>query len=245
MKRFTLILLTVLSTVACRKVTAEQQIAKIAAYFDKQDNACFENLSRHEGQKRLDYLTLTLAKEIGATDLWSLENAGENSLVAEFPGRENQQGRFSLLSASLDDPAACATVLNTLRSFKDLRIKPKGNIRALFYSAAQDSAGQSGLGAIFQEMHEAGEMITFEVALSSCDTMPKHTFLIEDKSFFAEQILQVIPPYLETLGSFHFLQGRYPNPNWPVKAPVYRYSLDPAAIQKESAAVSTFSFLLN
>lgn len=245
MKRISFILLTVLVAVSCRKASPEERIAKIANYFDKTELSYPEDLQRFEGQKRIDYLTLTLAKELGADDVWTLEHAGANSLAAEFPGRENRITRYAYLSASLDDPEACAAVLNTLKAFKDMRIKPKGTFHALFYSTARDSAGVNGLGAIFREDVQAGDQITFDMELSTRDTLPDRTFIIEDKAFFADQLIEVVPPYLEPLGSFDFKKGRYPNRHWQVSAPTYRYSFDPAALRKESAAITTFALLLN
>ena len=108
MKRFTLILLTVLMAAACRKVSPDQRIAQISKYFDKTDNTYVEDLQRFDNEKRLDYLTLTIAKELNAADIFTIEHADAQSLVAQFPGREKKQMRYSILSASLDDPEACA-----------------------------------------------------------------------------------------------------------------------------------------
>ena len=90
-----------------------------------------------------------------------------------------------------------------------------------------------------------GDQITFDMELSTRDTLPDRTFIIEDKAFFADQLIEVVPPYLEQLGSFDFKKGRYPNRHWQVSAPTYRYSFDPAALRKESAAITTFALLLN
>ena len=60
-----------------------------------------------------------------------------------------------------------------------------------------------------------------------------------------EKIMEVIPPYLAPLGEFRFERGQYPNKEWPVKASVYRYHLDPADIAKESAVVAAFAYLVN
>lgn len=246
MKRFTLILLMVLSTVACRKITLEDQIARIAEYSAKNPNTYAEGLQRFEREKRIDYLTLNLAKELKAEDIWTLESLGGNSLVAEYSGKDKKQTQFSLLSASLEDPDACAVVLGALRTIKDLKIKPKGSIRVLFYNPTVDSLGLTGLSTVYRELYESGELVTFEVEVSSLDTLPVHTFRIEEKAAFAEQMMEVIPPYLTPLGDFKFERGRYPNKEWPVKASVYRYHLDPAAdLAKESAVVAAFIYLVN
>ena len=50
MKRVLLILLAVLSTVACRKITPEDRIAQISDYFKTNENTYAEDLHRHEGQ---------------------------------------------------------------------------------------------------------------------------------------------------------------------------------------------------
>ena len=95
------------------------------------------------------------------------------------------------------------------------------------------------------ELYESGELVTFELEVSSRDTLPVHTFRIEEKPAFAEKIVEVIPPYLAPLGEFRFERGKYPNKEWPVKASVYRYQLDPADIAKESAVVAAFAYLVN
>lgn len=245
MKKFIFILLTVLAAVACRKVSLEDQIGQIAKYSTKNPDTYLENLQRHEAEKRIDYLTLTLAKELKAEDIWSLESAGGSSLVAEFPGKSKKQTQFSLLSASLEDPEACAVVLGALRTLKDLKIKPKETIRALFYNPVVDTAGLNGLSTVYLELYESGELVTFELEVSSRDSLPVHSFYIEEKPAFAEQIIEVIPPYLTPLGDFRFERGKYPNKEWPVKASVYRYHLDPADIAKESAIVAAFAYLVN
>ena len=245
MKKFTFILLTVLVAASCRKVSPEQRIAQVSKYFDKAEITYAEDLRRFEGQKRIDYLTLTLAKDLSAEDVWTLEQAWENSLVAVFPGREKRVTRYSFLSASLDDPEACAGILSILRAIKDMRLKPQGTIHALFYSTAKDTSGVSGLGAIFHESQADGDQITFDFDLTACDTLAGRTFIIEDKAFFADQVLDVIPPYLEPLGKYNFQKGHYPNRNWEVKAPTYRYNLTPADRKKESALITTFALLLN
>lgn len=245
MKRFTLILLTVLAAVACRKVSLEDQIVQMAKYNAQNPDTYLESLQRHEGKKRIDFLTLTLAKELKAEDIWSLESAGGSSLVAEFPGKSQKQTQFALLSASLEDPEACAVVLGALRTLKELKVKPKETIRALFYDPAVDTAGLNGLSTVFLELYESGELVTAELEVSSRDAIPVHTFRIEDKPAFAEKIMEVIPPYLAPLGEFRFERGQYPNKEWPVKASVYRYHLDPADIAKESAVVAAFAYLVN
>lgn len=245
MKRFTLILLTVIMAASCRKVSPEQRVGQIVKYFDKTELTYAGDLQRFDGPKRIDYLTLTLAKELGAKDVWTLEQAGENSLVAVFPGREKRVTRYSFLSASLEDPEACAGVLSTLRAFKDMRIKPNETIHAVFYSPACDTNGISGLGAIFRESFEDGDQVTFDFELSARDTLPDKTFIIEDKPFFAEQIIEVIPPYLAPMGTFQFQKGPYPNHKWQVVAPTYRYNMNPAERKKEPAVITTFMLLLN
>lgn len=245
MKRFTLILLTVLAAVACRKITPEEQIAKIADYFEKNTDTYAEDLTRHEGEKRLDYLTLALAKDLKSDDIWTLDFAGGTSLIAEFPGREKKQTQFSLLSASLDDPDACAAVLQTIHAFKALKIRPKGTIRTVFYSTEEDTLGHSGLAAVSREFYEAAELVTLEIEVSSRDTMPAHTFVIEENPAFVAQFMELIPPYLKPLGTYRFERGRFPNKQWPIKASIYRYYMDPSEIRKESAAIAALALLVN
>ena len=245
MKRFFLILLTVLSTVACKKVTPETRIAQIADYLTTKEDGYAARLQQYDGDKRLDYLTLQLAKELGAAEIWTIEAAGENSLVAEFPGKEKENRQMSVISASLGDPAACAAVLEVLESFKSLKIYHKNDIRAVFYSNAQDSTGFNGLAAINQEMLEDGDFFVFEIELSSQSELPRNTFIISDKPAFTQRMNEVISPYLTPIGAYQLKQGEYPDSQWPPKGPVYRYRVDKDNLQKDAAAVAAFTYLMN
>lgn len=245
MKRVLIILLAVLSTVACKKVTPEMRIAQMADYMAAKENVHSAKLSQYEGDKRVDYLTLQLVKNLAADDLWSLENAGENSLVAEFLGKSKSDSQLTLLSASLDDPDACATILSILEAFRDLKISHKNDIQVLFYSSAQDSTGQSSLDAINQELDESGDFFAFDIELSALSSLPVHTFVVSDKRDFVSKMAEVIPPYLEPLGDYRIMQGTYPDPAWPLKGPVYRYALSKNELAKDAAAVAAFTFLLN
>lgn len=244
MKRFLLILLAVLSTVACKKVTPEDRIAQMADYLASHQDIHAARLAQYDEAKRVDYLTLQLAKELEATDLWTLEAADRNSLVAEFPGNTKGDHQLSLLTASLDDPAACAMLLNILETFRDLKIRHKNDMRAIFYSTAKDSTGTDGLTALNQEMIDDGEIFAFDIALSSTASLPGYTFIISDKRAFVERMAEVVPPYLEPLGSFQLMQGVYPDPEWPLKGPVYRYTLNGDRNQ-DAAVIAAFTYLLN
>ena len=244
MKRFLLILLAVLSTVACKKVTPEDRIAQMAEYLASHQDIHAARLAQYDDAKRVDYLTLQLAKELEATDLWTLETADRNSLVAEFPGNTKGDHQLSLLTASLDDPAACAMLLNVLETFRDLKIRHKNDMRAIFYSTAKDSTGTDGLTALNQEMIDDGEIFAFDIALSSTASLPGYTFIISDKRAFVERMAEVVPPYIEPLGSFQLMQGVYPDPEWPLKGPVYRYTLNGDRNQ-DAAAIAAFTYLLN
>ena len=245
MKRFLLILMTVLSTVACKKVTPETRIAQMADYFAAKEDIHTAKLNQYEGEKRVDYLTLQLAKELDAEDLWTMEAAGCNSLVAEFPGKDKGDRQLSLISASLDDPTACAVVLDILEAFRDLKVQHKNDIQAIFYNSAEDSTGLNGLKAINQEMTESGDFFSFDIEVSSRGTLPYHTFVISDKPAFTSSMAEVIPPYLAPLGDYQLMQGTYPDSAWPLKGPVYRYVVSQGDWKKDAAAVAAFAYLLN
>ena len=119
MKKSLLILLAVLSLAACRRITPEQRIGQINDHFNRHPDEYTAKIEQYQEQKRVDYLSLVLLRDLGAQDAWTLEAAGQNSLVAEYPG--NEEGVLTLLSASLDDPAACGAVLNVCKAFKEDR----------------------------------------------------------------------------------------------------------------------------
>ena len=236
MKRLLLLSLVVLSAVACKTITPESRIAQSDQFFTGKEAVYSAKLQQFTGEKQLDYLTLQLMQELGAKDLWTLEDEGHQVLVAEFPGKEKKNPQISLISASLDDPTACAAILEVLEAYKKIKIQHKNTIRALFYSPVTDSTGRNGLSVANRDIRESGEMVQFDIELSSHGEQPKHTFILDESPIFAK---------MAPLGSFKLVQGTYPNATWPMKCPIYRYQLAPDDFQKEAAAMTAFTFLLN
>jgi len=250
MKRIIWIGLVLITAAACRKVTPEERITAIADYFNQHEDSYAASIGQYEDTKRTDYLSLTLGKDLGCEEIWSVDTETGSSLLADFPGREssgaNDKGTvISLISAPIDDPWACATVLNVMKAFKSLRISPRNSIRTLFYDAAKDSLGHSVLDTLDGDFREAREVVTFNIVLTSRDTLPFNTFVIEDRGRFVDKVLDIVPPYLAPLGDYDFVKGTYPNPDWPMKTATYRYHVDIHRLQQEAAAVAAFSMLLN
>jgi len=245
MKRALLIGLTVLMAVACKKVTIEERIDSISAYFSQHENPYVERLEQLADGQRIDYLTYTLLKDLRAREAWILDEGENESLVAAFPSRKAAEGQLSAITVSLDDPAACAAALHLIKACKDLKIKSKNNLRVLFYAPAPDSAGKSGLVSFRRDLRDAGEIISLDIHLTSLDSLPPHTFVIEENPGFVERFLEVIPPYFKPLGEYSFIKGTYPNPDWPLNTATCRYNLDAEDLQNETAAVTILSFLLN
>jgi hypothetical protein len=245
MKRLLLLSLVVLSAVACKTITPETRIAQIDQFFTGKEAVYSAKLQQFTGEKQLDYLTLQLMQELGAKDLWTLEDEGHQVLVAEFPGKEKKNPQISLISASLDDPTACAAILEVLEAYKKIKIQHKNTIRALFYSPVTDSTGRNGLSVANRDIRESGEMVQFDIELSSHGEQPKHTFILDESPIFAKTLIEVIPGYLAPLGSYQLVQGTYPNTDWPMRCPIYRYQLAADDFQKEAAAMTAFTFLLN
>lgn len=244
MKRILLISLAVLAAAACKKITPEQQVSKIAEFLGGYENEYVTPLTQHDTGRRLDYLTLVLNRDLDANSIWTLETGGGTSLNAEFPGREKNK-QISLISASIDDPAACAAALGILRAFKEQRLNTANTLRLLVYDNTPDSLGVSGLESVIRDYRASEELITFDLELSTCDTLPNHTFIMEEKPVFVEKILEVIPPYFKQLGDYQFVQGEYPNHDWPLKSSVYRYRIDPGDLPRETAAAAALTLLLN
>ena len=237
--------LVVLSAAACKKITPETRIAQIDQHFNGKEAVYGDKLQQYTEDKKIDYLTLQLMKELGAKDLWTLEDEGHMALVAEFPGKEKKNPQISLISASLDDPTACATILEVLEAYKKIKIQHKTTMRAVFYSPATDSTGRNGLDVVNQDLRESAEMAQFDIELSTRDDNPHHVFVLDESPTFAQTLIQVVPGYLAPLGEYQVIQGVYPNPVWPLHCPIYRYYIDSNEFQKEAAAVTAFTFLLN
>ena len=248
MKRILLIVLAVLAAASCKKVTPDQRIGEFSTYFSGKGSTHTEWMESHDASKRIDYLTLNLAKTAKADDLWTLEGGGGTSLIAEFTGRtKDKKGpEMTIISASLDDPVACGVVLDVMEAFRELKVQHKNTIRAVFYEPSADSTGLTGLGAVNREFRGSDELMVFDIELSSRDTLPSRTFVLDEQIYFARQLIEVLPTYFKSLGDFEFVQGTPPDrSNWPMKGPVYRYHVEPGNLDTEAAAVATLAYLLN
>lgn len=247
MKRILLIGLVILTAAACKKVQPEDRVTAITEYFSQNEDEFAARLAQYEGDKRIDYLSLVLGNDLGTEDIWLLETEAGSSILANFPGvdKEETEPVISLLSAPVDDPAACAAALNVLKAFKKLKIAHKNDIRAFFYDPQVDSLGQSGLTLAGQDFKEAKDIILFNLVLTSQDTLTPHRIVIEDKKRFTAKINEVVKPYFAPLGEFEFVQGAYYNPEWPLQMATYRFHVDKGQLMQDAAAATVFSMLLN
>lgn len=245
MKRILFIALVVLTAASCKRITPESRIAQIDRFFNGKEDIHTPKLQQFQGEKQLDYLQLILDGSLDAPGIWTIEAEGQTSLLAEFPGSD-RKAELTMISASLGDPQACSAVLEVLEAFQSLKIQHKNTIRALFYAPAQDSSGTNGLAAVNNELRNYNELIIFDIELSTDNgEMAEKTFVLEEKPDFAKQLIEIIQPYFVPLGDYHFEQGVYPNPAWPLKTSIYRYNINPDRFQQETAAVAAFAFLLN
>ena len=248
MKRILLIGLVVLAAASCKKPNAEERITAITEYYtENTEDTYAAQIAQYEGDRRIDYLSLVLGKEMGTEDIWTLDTDTGHSLLAAFPGVDKKATEpiISLISAPVDDPTACAAVLNVLKAFKKLRIAHKNDIRAFFYDPQPDSLGQSGLTLAEQDFKDTKEIITFNLVLTSRDTLPANTFVIEDKKMFTAKLIDIVLPYLKPLGEYQFVQGNYYNPEWPIKMATYRFQVDESRLMQDAAVTTAFYMLLN
>ena len=242
MKKAFVLALALLSLAACKKITPEQRIAEIDRFFDGKTESYSADLKQYQGDKQIDYLHLVLARDLDAGDIWTVESGEQSSLIAEFPSKE-KDAPLAMISASLDDPAACAAILEMLEAYRDIQIQHRNTLRVLFYAPA-DSTGNSGLAAVNEEIHAANELNIFDIELSTQADLPAHTFVIEDTPKFADQLVEALPRYFAPLGDYQFIP-RLPDPEWPMRGTIYRYNLSTDEFQQEVAAVTVFAFLLN
>ena len=233
------------SLISCKQVSVQEQIDQLTAAATSGAGAHIAQIERFDGQKEIDYLTLTLAKELKAKDVWTLEDEGVTTLVADFRGRARQDGQMTVVSAALDDKLACATVLDLLSALKEAGTRPRNDLRAVFYHRSGDEFNAEGLKALNREIRESGEKVVFDLEISSNEARPVRTFILEDHPIFVDQIFESVPNYLNAVGDFTLTRGEYPNMSWPFKVPVYRYTVgreDPAT---DLRGLALFDFLLN
>lgn len=262
MKRFLLILtVAVLAAAGCtKKVPSQQLVYGFAQHFDKDGDRYTEQLVQLDPGKRADFITLQLSRAIKAADIWSIDfeytekgpgadsdtlQAGETktgeAIVAELQSREKDP-TISMISACLDDPAACAAVLDVLDAFKKAKLRPAFAVRAVFFDGG--STGTDGLKAVADDFVMSNELAAFDIHVSSNDTIPERTFIIEDKLAFASKIVEIIPEYLQPVCDVDMLTGEFPRKGWPTLIPTYRYRLGSDRIT-DLKALTAFTFLLN
>ena len=256
MKRILFFLLvTLVAASACsKKVPSEKIIAGFSHYYEKNGDVYREQLVQLAPEKRNSVILLKLGKDLKAADVWTLDFEEENLesgemeggqvIVAEFKSREKDR-HISLISACLEDPEACSAVLDVLDAFKEAKFRPAMTLRAVFYEGGE--SGTDGLKAVAHDFFQAGELSTFDIEVSSRDTLPERTFIIEDKLAFAGKIVEVIPPLIKPVTDVQFEVGDFPREGWPTNIPTYRYHLSPAPADRLSdlKALTGFTFLLN
>jgi|GEM_PF-1800722 hypothetical protein len=248
MKRlFLFLMVTVLATTACSKrVSSEKIITQFSKHYDKVGDVYQQPLSGVSTDKRADYIMLKLGKDLGVTDIWSVdfdpeEGVGGPVVVAELKSRK-KDAQMSMISACLDDADACSAVLDVLDAFKREKIRPAFALRAVFYYGGE--SGTDGLKAIAQDFLDENELAAFDIEVSSRDSFPERTFIIEDKLFFAEKVVEVLPQYLAPLGDVTVESGDYPHEGWPTTIPTYRYRLGSDRLT-DLKLLTAFTFLLD
>lgn len=247
MKRIVLFLLvTVTATTACtKKIPSEQLISDFATHYETLGDRFAEPLAAISREKRADYITLQLGKELDAKELWTLDfEAGEEAgqaVIAEFKSR-TKEPHVAILTACLDDAPACSAVLDVLDAFKQAKIRPATALRAIFYDGC--ASGTEGLKAVADDFRRANEVTTFDIEISSRDSIPERTFIIEEKLAFADKVVELVPAYLQPIVDVQFEIGDFPRENWPTKIPTYRYRLGADRIA-DLKAITAFTFLMN
>ena len=253
MKRILFFLLvTLVAASACtKKVPSEKIISGFCQQYDKKGDVYREPLAQLAPEKRSGYILLKLGKDLKAADVWTLDFEEENLasgemeggrvIVAEFKSREKDR-HISMISACLEDPDACSAVLDVLDAFKEAKFRPALTLRAVFYDGGK--TGTEGIKAVAHDFYEAGEMSTFDIEVSSLDSIPERTFIIEDKLAFAGKVVEVIPPLIAPVADVEFEIGDFPREGWPTKIPTYRYRLGSDRIA-DLKALTAFTFLLN
>ena len=239
-------MVAVLAASACtKKVSSEKLVVDLANHFDKNGDRYTEQLAAVAPEKRAGFIMVKLDKDLKADDLWTLD-FGETDpsgqvVVAEFPSR-NKEAHLSLISACLDDPEACSAVLDVLDAFKQSKIHPAMTLRAVFYDGGE--SGTAGMKALYDDLLQSYETATFDIEVTTCDTIPARTFIIEEKSVFAKQMIEVIPEYLKPVGQVNFEMGEFPRQDWPTRIPTYRYRLGNDRIA-DLKLLTAFTLLVN
>ncbi|MCR5708912.1 MAG: hypothetical protein K6G79_00345 [Bacteroidales bacterium] len=235
---------------SCKTVTAEEQMESLTAAIREGAGTYTRALEALDAAKRPGYITLTLAKKLKIKDISTIEFEVDSTsegqvIIAEIPGTDDKEGRITLISAAIDDPLGCGVALDVLSAWRKCKIRRHNTVRAVFYDRCGNETAPAGLKELNTELHQIGEHPQFAIELSNAEQLPECTFIIEDAPVFAENLFGVVPEYFEPLGDFTFVKGPFPNPKWPLRAPVYRYSPRSGQLPRDEAAVALLAYLLN
>lgn len=235
---------------SCGRVTAEEQMESLVSAFRQSAGTHYSALEALDEAKRPGYITLKLAKDLKIKDISAIDFEVDSTtegqvIIAEIPGTDKEDYKISLISAAIDDPVGSGLVLDVLEAWRKCKVRRHNTIKAVFYDRCGNELAPVGLKELNSELHQTGEHPQFCIEVSNAAQLPERTFVIEDTPAFVENFFDVVPQYFEPLGDFTFMRGAFPNPKWPLRAPVYRYCPRSNELARDEAAVALMMYLLN
>lgn len=235
MKRILLFALIAAAAISCKKVSVEEVIAGF-------DTAITESslpgsaIDKYQGEKVFDFLTLTLAKDAGIKDIWSVEDGnGTRAIAAQTKGSGKTKRDVQLITADINDKEACTAAVEILKTINQGKVKSKCPVRAVFYSDRNEVRNTTRPDDIYM----------FDLELKCVDTLETGRIVIDDGHEFFKAITEVVPPYLAPLGDYRIERGETFPEERPYYTNVYSCNLNKATLKKDIAAVTAFIFLLN
>lgn len=266
MKKSHIILaLAALASVSCARYSVEQQIEKIYQHaaadtttlmtLDKIERNLPERASgTQDNSDAADYLAMLADKEAKISNIWS-QNIGDgtdHNIVAELKNKKST-GNVIIVSAAVnnwtdtlgvnhDNAAACVAALKVVETLKSLGLNGHNTVRLLLY---QDGEGtHDGLREYASIAKEKDETTLMQMDITS-ENDESNIFHIGENPRIFDELVKVVPPYLEKYGPYEFVNRKAITAEWPVKAPCYSYNVNKATLDKDIAAIASLIYLLN
>lgn len=235
MKRILLFALIAAATISCKRVSMEEVISG----FDKaitESSLPGSAIDKYQGEKVFDFLTLTLAKDAGIKDIWSVEDGnGTSALAAQTKGSGKTKKDVQLITADINNKEACTAAVEILKTINQSKVKSKCPVRAVFYTDRKEVRNTT----------KPDDIYMFDLELKCVDTLETGRIVIDDGYEFFKAITEVVPPYLAPLGNYQIEMGETFPEEKSYYTDIYSYNLNKATLKKDIAALTAFVFLLN
>lgn len=186
---------------SCMKVTMEQQIDNIFTFVEQDSDlqGLFDKAPTISENEIIEYYSYILTDKLKIKDIWTQDFTVEDTvsgpkecqnLVAEIPGK-NKKNQSIIISAPLNDPVACISAIEIMKTMKKAKVRKSNAIRLLLFD------GDEGCHTYRDISRTRNEAILFNVELEKMDKTFQNFSIFERNDIF-ESVRDIVPQYLNS-----------------------------------------------